>query len=147
LECLVELHKVRPVLFRKLKDKSEGQRSTFEYPFAVAGVNITFELIQMLHLSSPTASANAPHVIGFLNLLEAREDAFILVYCLMFELLDKTWLDIKASYMEFPSVMKQYPSLCTLVYESCCRITKKKIEYGLSTKPRSINDLRRVLSL
>jgi hypothetical protein len=30
--------------------KKEGERATWEYPFAVAGVNISFMLIQMLDL-------------------------------------------------------------------------------------------------
>jgi len=30
----------------------EGDRSVWEYPFAVAGVNITFMLIQMLDLEA-----------------------------------------------------------------------------------------------
>ena len=33
-------HKV----FRRLLDKSEGQRSEWEYPFGAAGVNLTFLL-------------------------------------------------------------------------------------------------------
>jgi hypothetical protein len=36
--------------FHKLMLKKEGERATWEYPFAVAGVNISFMLIQMLDL-------------------------------------------------------------------------------------------------
>lgn len=44
--------------FQQLLRKQVGDRSVWEYPFAVAGVNITFMLIQMLDfepglLSSP----------------------------------------------------------------------------------------------
>lgn len=38
--------------FQNLLWKREGDRSMWEYPFAVAGVNITFMLIQMLDLQS-----------------------------------------------------------------------------------------------
>ncbi|XP_071706943.1 uncharacterized protein [Rutidosis leptorrhynchoides] len=38
--------------FQDLLRKQEGDRSMWEYPFAVAGVNITFMLIQMLDLES-----------------------------------------------------------------------------------------------
>lgn len=36
--------------FQQLLRKQVGNRSVWEYPFAVAGVNITFMLIQMLDL-------------------------------------------------------------------------------------------------
>lgn len=38
--------------FLDLLQKREGDRSVWEYPFAVAGVNITFMLIQMLDLEA-----------------------------------------------------------------------------------------------
>lgn len=38
--------------FQDLLLKREGVRSAWEYPFAVAGVNITFMLIQMLDLEA-----------------------------------------------------------------------------------------------
>lgn len=38
--------------FQDLLRKQEGDRSLWEYPFAVAGVNITFMLIQMLDLEA-----------------------------------------------------------------------------------------------
>ncbi|KAI3788947.1 hypothetical protein L2E82_01730 [Cichorium intybus] len=38
--------------FQDLLRKQEGDRAMWEYPFAVAGVNITFMLIQMLDLES-----------------------------------------------------------------------------------------------
>lgn len=38
--------------FQDLLRKQEGDRSVWEYPFAVAGVNITFMLIQMLDLEA-----------------------------------------------------------------------------------------------
>ncbi len=33
-----------PALFARLLGKSEGERAQWEYPFAVAGVNLTFML-------------------------------------------------------------------------------------------------------
>lgn len=38
--------------FQDLLRKKEGDRAMWEYPFAVAGVNITFMLIQMLDLEA-----------------------------------------------------------------------------------------------
>lgn len=38
--------------FQELLRKQQGDRALWEYPFAVAGVNITFMLIQMLDLEA-----------------------------------------------------------------------------------------------
>lgn len=38
--------------FQRLLLKKEGQRSEWEYPFAVAGINLSFMLAQMLDLQS-----------------------------------------------------------------------------------------------
>lgn len=38
--------------FQNLLKKQGGKRATWEYPFAVAGVNITFMIMQMLELHS-----------------------------------------------------------------------------------------------
>lgn len=38
--------------FQRILLKQEGTRATWEYPFAAAGINITFMLIQMLDLYS-----------------------------------------------------------------------------------------------
>lgn len=42
--------------FKDLLWKQEGDRSAWEYPFAEAGVNITFMLIQMLDLEAGNVS-------------------------------------------------------------------------------------------
>ncbi|KAK6162669.1 hypothetical protein DH2020_002510 [Rehmannia glutinosa] len=68
--------------------KKEGDRALWEYPFAVAGVNITFMLIQMLDLEAE------------------NESAFDLLYCITFKLMDHQWLAMHASYMDFNTVMK-----------------------------------------
>lgn len=38
--------------FQRLLHKQDGKRAEWEYPFAVAGVNISFMLVQMLDLQS-----------------------------------------------------------------------------------------------
>lgn len=38
--------------FRRLLLKEDGNRATWEYPFAVAGINVSFMLIQMLDLNA-----------------------------------------------------------------------------------------------
>lgn len=62
--------------FQDLLRKQEGDRSMWEYPFAVAGVNITFMLIQMLDLEAGSINAkfsfvkpdNIPSVLSFTNI-------------------------------------------------------------------------------
>ena len=46
------LHMLVQKSFQMLLNKVQGQRSDWEYPFAVAGINISFMLIQMLDLQS-----------------------------------------------------------------------------------------------
>ncbi|KAF3667711.1 putative nucleolin-like isoform X1 [Capsicum annuum] len=69
--------------FQDLLQKQEGDRALWEYPFAVAGVNITFMLIQMLDIGA------------------RNESAFDLLYCITFKLMDQQWLAMHASYMDF----------------------------------------------
>ncbi|KAK4397386.1 ELMO domain-containing protein A [Sesamum angolense] len=90
--------------FQELLWKQEGDRSLWEYPFAVAGVNITFMLIQMLDLEAvkPRTLVGAT----FLKFLAENESAFDLLYCISFKLLDHEWLAMRASYMDFNAVMK-----------------------------------------
>ena len=50
--------------FQDLLQKREGDRSVWEYPFAVAGVNITFMLIQMLDLEAGILRENKFFLFG-----------------------------------------------------------------------------------
>ncbi|XP_058225446.1 uncharacterized protein LOC131334442 isoform X2 [Rhododendron vialii] len=90
--------------FQDLLRKQVGDRAMWEYPFAVAGVNITFMLIQMLDLEAvkPRTMVGAT----FLKFLSENESAFDLLYCITFKLMDHQWLAMHASYMDFNTVMK-----------------------------------------
>ncbi|XP_051146726.1 uncharacterized protein LOC127262165 isoform X3 [Andrographis paniculata] len=104
LENLLYFAKNFPKSFHDLLRKKEGDRALWEYPFAVAGVNITFMLIQMLDLEAvkPRTLVGAT----FLKFLTENESAFDLLYCIAFKLMDHQWLAMHASYMDFNSVMK-----------------------------------------
>ncbi|XP_039002684.1 ELMO domain-containing protein C-like isoform X2 [Hibiscus syriacus] len=52
LENLIFFAKKYPESFQRLLHKQDGNRADWEYPFAVAGINISFMLIQMLDLQS-----------------------------------------------------------------------------------------------
>jgi hypothetical protein len=43
---------IKQASFKRLMLKQQGMRTTWEYPFAVAGVNISYMLIQLLELNS-----------------------------------------------------------------------------------------------
>uniref|UniRef100_A0A7N2M3X4 ELMO domain-containing protein n=1 Tax=Quercus lobata TaxID=97700 RepID=A0A7N2M3X4_QUELO len=90
--------------FQRLLHKQDGTRAEWEYPFAVAGINISFMLAQMLDLQSgkPTSLAG----IRFLELLGEDEMAFDNLYCVAFRMMDAQWLAKRASYMEFNDVLK-----------------------------------------
>ncbi|CAM6113853.1 unnamed protein product [Calypogeia fissa] len=104
LENLLFLAENFPRSFERLLHKQEGKRATWEYPFAVAGLNITFMLIQMLDLrsASPTSTAG----VTFIKILAEDEMAFDMLYCVAFEMMDAQWLAMRASYMEFNDVLR-----------------------------------------
>jgi hypothetical protein len=55
MNCFNELFSLQKS-FQELLRKQIGDRAIWEYPFAVAGVNITFMLIQMLDLQAGWSS-------------------------------------------------------------------------------------------
>ncbi|KAG0458042.1 hypothetical protein HPP92_022959 [Vanilla planifolia] len=90
--------------FSWLLKKQGGKRAMWEYPFAIAGVNITFMIMQMLDLDSTKPRAFVRNVL--IQLLSEDEKAFDLLYCVAFMIMDKQWLEKNASYMEFNEVLR-----------------------------------------
>ncbi|XP_015880576.3 uncharacterized protein LOC107416581 isoform X2 [Ziziphus jujuba] len=103
LENLLFFARTYPASFRRLLFKQEGDRATWEYPFAVAGINVSFMLIRMLELYM--AKPKCLPGINFVRLL-GDEEAFDVLYCIAFELMDAQWLAMQASYMEFNEVLQ-----------------------------------------
>lgn len=106
LENLIFFAKNYPASFQRLLNKQDGKRADWEYPFAVAGVNLSFMLVQMLDLQSNNEKPNSKAGARFLELLRSDEMAFDELYCVAFQLLDTKWLAMRASYMEFNEVLK-----------------------------------------
>lgn len=104
LENLLFFAKTFSVSFQRLLKKQCGNRATWEYPFAVAGVNITFMIMQMLDLQSIKPRTFVRAI--FIQMLSEDEWAFDLLYCIAFVVMDKQWLDKNASYMDFNEVLK-----------------------------------------
>ncbi|CAN1231629.1 ELMO domain-containing protein A [Linum perenne] len=92
LENLLFFARTYPGSFRRLLFKQCGKRSEWEYPFAVAGINVSYMLIQMLDLQSEKPKNRSG--TSFLKLLGA------------FQLMDAQWLAMRASYMEFSEVLQ-----------------------------------------
>ncbi|KAF5725761.1 ELMO domain-containing protein A isoform X1 [Tripterygium wilfordii] len=107
LENLIFFAKQYPVPFQALLHKRNGTRAEWEYPFAVAGINISFMLVQMLDLQSGKPSTEAG--IRFLELLKEDEKAFDNLFCVAFQMMDAQWLAKRASYMEFNVCFSSVP--------------------------------------
>ncbi|KAM0934912.1 putative ELMO domain-containing protein [Dioscorea sansibarensis] len=105
LENLLFFAKTFNASFQKLLNKQGGKRAAWEYPFAVAGVNITFMIMQMMDLQSSKPRTFIKTV--FIQMLSEDEWAFDLLYCVAFMVMDKQWLDRNASYMEFNEVLRR----------------------------------------
>ncbi|XP_038975381.1 ELMO domain-containing protein A isoform X1 [Phoenix dactylifera] len=104
LENLLFYARTYPASFQRLLFKQDGMRATWEYPFAVAGVNVSFMLIQMLELQSERPKSLPG--INFIKILSEDEEAFDVLYCIAFEMVDAQWLAMRASYMQFKEVLE-----------------------------------------
>lgn len=95
---------VNPSTDFRLLYKQGGNRATWEYPFAVAGINVSFMLIQMLDLYS--AKPKCIPGLNFVRMLGDNDKAFDVLYCIAFAMMDAQWLAMHASYMEFNEVLR-----------------------------------------
>eukprot|EP00899_Mesostigma_viride_P006957 jgi/Mesvir1/16262/Mv08508-RA.1 len=106
LHNLVALAERYPDDFASLLHKTKGTRAKMEYPFAVAGLNLTFMLLTLLGLHRDKLHNRSEGAWrGFVRLLEVEERAFDELYRLTFLLLDRLWLVFEADYMDFQMVL------------------------------------------
>ncbi|XP_020570746.1 ELMO domain-containing protein A isoform X2 [Phalaenopsis equestris] len=103
LENLLFFARTYPASFQRILFKQEGIRAAWEYPFAVAGINITFMLIQMLDLYSE--KPRNLRGVNFIRIL-SDETAFDVLYCIAFQMMDAQWLAMRASYLQFKDVLQ-----------------------------------------
>ncbi|KAK2636777.1 hypothetical protein Ddye_031569 [Dipteronia dyeriana] len=142
LENLLFFAKTFSTSFQCLLKKQGGKRSAWEYPFAVAGVNITFMIMQMLDLEATKPRTFVRTV--FLQMLSDNEWAFDLLYCVAFLVMDKQWLERNATYMEFnvrnpttnlsPSVYRKKATdkFCISLLSGCFEIDSSSAGKGTS---------------
>ncbi|KAK2995703.1 hypothetical protein RJ640_007781 [Escallonia rubra] len=151
LENLLFFARTYPASFHRLLFKQGGKRAAWEYPFAVAGINVTFMLIQMLDLYS--AKPRSLPGVNFVKLLGEDEESFDVLYCIAFAMMDAQWLAMRASYMEFnvlpPSLSRFLSalSICrSVVYiiavPEVLQVTRTQLERELSLEDlHHIHDL------
>ncbi|KAK4345017.1 hypothetical protein RND71_035193 [Anisodus tanguticus] len=100
LENLLYFATRYPACFHRLLYKQSGSRLMF----AVAGINVTFMLIQMLDLFSEKPKCLPG--LNFIKLIGEDDEAFDVIYCIAFAMMDAQWLAMRASYMEFNDVLQ-----------------------------------------
>lgn len=104
LENLLFFAKAFSTSFQNLLKKQGRKGPVLGYPFAVAGVNITFMIMQMLELDATKPRTFIRTI--FLQMLSENEWAFDLLYCVAFMVMNKKWLETNATYMQFNDVLK-----------------------------------------
>ncbi|KAF3650213.1 putative ELMO domain-containing protein B-like isoform X2 [Capsicum annuum] len=118
----------------RLLFKQSGSRANWEYPFAVAGINVTFMLIQMLDLFSEKPKCLPG--LNFVKLIGEDDEAFDVLYCIAFAMMDAQWLAMRASYMDFNVYA---PSLAL---SDVLQATRMQLERELS-----LDDIQRIEEL
>lgn len=98
LEQLVYFAENHSDIFRKIVN-GQIARKEREYPVAVAGINLTQKLYEILKIDD--ASPDGP----IFPVIFSHRHAFEEMYCSAFQVLDHTWDDMNASYMDFPKVI------------------------------------------
>lgn len=99
LEQLVYFAENHTDIFRKIVN-GQIARKEREYPVAVAGINITQKLYDILKINDEAGQDNTIFPIIF-----SHKHAFEEMYCTTFQVLDHLWDDMNASYMDFPRVL------------------------------------------
>ena len=142
LDCLVYLASHHPTTYDRLEKKTEGVRQEWEYPFAVAALNVSFTVAEIVGIKakfgSKAGSNEPPSALrsaagrGFVRLLSETEFAFEEVFVEALEELDREWLRQGASYMQFGQVLKA---------------VRVKLTDALSLKPNSVSSFRAALEV
>ncbi|EFA77800.1 engulfment and cell motility ELM family protein [Heterostelium album PN500] len=85
-----------------------------DYPFAVAGINITNLMFEILNVNDDALQQpwwspfwNSTYMIMLCSMSRDTDFAFEELYFQAFKLLDHVWTQMNATYMMFPNVMKR----------------------------------------
>mgnify|MGYP001038527489 CR=1 FL=1 len=108
-------------------------------PFAIAGLNLTFALLQTLSLSVSSAPEDRVTVsrteaaifLAFCTLLQSEQFAFEEIYRAAMLYLEELWGDTHAKYIQFPSIMKS---------------VRERVELTLLRRPTTVAEFARMLN-
>jgi len=112
LSNLLYFAEAYPDQFRKIV-QVQAERKERDYPVAVAGINITQMLFDVLKISNDTTTFGSPTMVLF-----DHPKAFEEIYCTSLKVLDNTWDEMNASYMDFPRVIAAVKKLVSDVIAS-----------------------------
>jgi len=132
LHNLLYMAEHRTELFKKLL---QGQQARLPaghervYPVAVAGINITQMLYDMLGVSKNIDPSGTNGRL--FKVLFDQPNIFEELYCLSFTLLDRTWDEMKANYMDFGKVLAA---------------VRAQVEAALESQPLDLESLSRSLT-
>jgi len=105
-----------PLKFRRLIGLDPRHADSEKYPFVVGAFNITMMIFELLGWGWKTAGKSTAKNPGthsklcaFLydNTLALRDSVFVFneLFCVAVQLLDDSWTEMKATYMDFPKVI------------------------------------------
>lgn len=101
LHNLLYFAEVYPEKWREIVKRNQDRKER-EYPTAVAGINITQALFEILNVGKPINFKGPP--LKVFRVLFDHPNAFEEMYCSTFGVLDRTWDEMNASYMDFSKV-------------------------------------------
>ena len=99
LDNLIYIAENHSLIFRRIV-KEQSSRDDNDYPVAVTGISITQLLFTLLKLGEDKQEDNFVY-----NILFDHDFAFEEIYSVVFQLLDRTWDEMNAAYMDFPRVL------------------------------------------
>ena len=101
LQNLIYFAETHPGLFMSMA-RNQQQSSEMEYPFATAGINITYLMITLLGLRNPRSwyPSMDTHPLLFYN-----RHAWEELYTIIFRLFDQKWNQMLVGYMGFQKVI------------------------------------------
>lgn len=95
-------------VFRKLLQLQQQRQQTGmarDYPVAVTGINLTQMLYDLFGVGKPIPLDSQQPPGKVYKVLFDSPTTFEELYCIAFQLLDRTWDEMNANYMDFPKVL------------------------------------------
>ncbi len=132
LHNLLYMAEHRTDLFKKLLNGQHARLPAGHervYPVAVAGINITQMLYDLLNIGKNIDPTGANGRL--FKVLFDQPNIFEELYCLSFTLLDRTWDEMKANYMDFGKVLAA---------------VRAQVEAALESQPLDLESLGRALT-